>query len=418
MTSSADLSQQRTIKPDEVMNYIVQVSRAFSPTAPIDSQELFAGRLDQVQKIISAVVQRGQHVILFGERGVGKTSLATVMFDVLKNAGFQSMESGTINCDATMDFSGLWQRIFRDMHVDNVYRPMGFTGEDKPERLPLTPILPAVITPDDVRYILQNLGSKSVIVIDELDRLNASNNVTQLLADTIKTLSDHSVNSTLILVGVANTVDELIAEHKSVERALLQIQMPRMSEAEIEEILDKCFSKTQVTIQDAAKSFIVKLSKGLPHYTHLLGQHAAANAINAHRLDVTLADVKGAINKALENSQNSVLSAYHKAISSPRDNLYKETLLACALAKTDFLGYFSATDVKEPMALVLDRACDVQTFSRHLNAFCSEERGRVLEKIGEPRSYRFRFTNPLLQPFVILRGIYDGLINETAVERI
>ncbi|MBI3822813.1 MAG: hypothetical protein HY289_09055 [Planctomycetes bacterium] len=34
----------------------------------------------------------------------------------------------------------------------------------------------------------------------------------------------------------------------------------------------------------------------------------------------------------------------------------------------------------------------------------------MLERIGLPRRYRFRFRNPLLQPFVIMEGFAQGLI--------
>jgi hypothetical protein len=45
---------------------------------------------------------------------------------------------------------------------------------------------------------------------------------------TIKTLSDNasSIKTTLILVGVADSVDELIGEHQSIERAIKQVPMP------------------------------------------------------------------------------------------------------------------------------------------------------------------------------------------------
>ena len=49
-----------------------QVHLAFSPSAPIDSTDLFAGRTRQIERLLGAIFQRGQHAIIFGERGVGK----------------------------------------------------------------------------------------------------------------------------------------------------------------------------------------------------------------------------------------------------------------------------------------------------------------------------------------------------------
>src|SRR5439155_19716416 len=49
------------------------------------------------------------------------------------------------------------------------------------------------------RYALRDVDPK-LIVIDELDRLEDDDTIS-LLADTIKTLSDHSIPGTLMLVG-------------------------------------------------------------------------------------------------------------------------------------------------------------------------------------------------------------------------
>jgi ATP-dependent Clp protease ATP-binding subunit ClpA len=46
--------------------------------APIDEEDLFAGRAPEVRRIIEAVLTRSKHVVLFGEKGVGKTSLTNV----------------------------------------------------------------------------------------------------------------------------------------------------------------------------------------------------------------------------------------------------------------------------------------------------------------------------------------------------
>ncbi|MDE0209154.1 MAG: hypothetical protein OXJ64_04655, partial [Boseongicola sp.] len=74
-----------------------------------------------------------------------------------------------------------------------------------------------------------------IVIIDEFDRL--SRKVAGQMADTIKMLSDYAVPATLVLVGVADTVSDLIQEHTSVERALIQIPMPRMSTEEIRAII-------------------------------------------------------------------------------------------------------------------------------------------------------------------------------------
>src|SRR6185369_11747547 len=101
------------------------------------------------------------------------------------------------------------------------------------------------------------------------------------------------------------------------------------------------------------------------------------------------------------NQQQSVVNAYEKATHSPRENLYRQVLLACALAETNELGYFSAVDVREPMRKITHKEYEIPAFSQHLNDFCEDYRGPILQKIGQKRRFRFRFTNPLVEQFVV-----------------
>jgi hypothetical protein len=76
------------------------------------------------------------------------------------------------------------------------------------------------------------------------------------------------------------------------------------------------------------------------------------------------------------------------------------------------LGYFAATDVKGPMSKLMRRPYDIPAFSLHLNKFCDNERGPILQKTGEARRFRFRFMNPLMQPYIVMDGIQRGVLNE------
>ena len=392
---------------------VAQVGQVFSPGAPINRYDLFSGRLEQVREVINAINQRGQHVILYGERGVGKTSLANVISDFLGPNGNTGFQAGSINCDGTDDFSSIWRKVFRELPAPEEWRnEENSSSEDSVLPATLDSYLPARVSPDDIRYVLRHLPYASTIVIDEVDRIRDKRTPT-LLADTIKNLSDHSVNTTLIMVGVADSVDQLISQHESVERSLRQVRMPRMSENELYEVLDKGLETLGLTIDEKAKRRIARLSEGLPHYTHLLGLDAAQRAILDDRNKITMIDVDAAVRAAVTKAQQSILNAYHKATSSPqKDAQYGRVLLACALAPTDGLGFFSARDVRDPVSKILGKAVDIPAFSRHLNHFADANHGPVLEKKGVARRFRFRFTNPMMQPFVILHGLATGLLTD------
>ncbi|MEU4809407.1 AAA family ATPase [Nocardia fluminea] len=381
------------------------VARVFRPGTPVNKYSLFSGRREQVADVINAVNQQGQHVVLFGERGVGKTSLANIINEVFEGVA-AGLNSRTVNCDRRDDFASIWRKTFRELSVvdsDGIATTLDtFLGE--------------TVTPEDVRHLLGYLD-ETIVILDEVDVLQDSL-TKELLADTIKTLADHASNATLILVGVADSVDELISHHQSLERSLVQVRMPRMSEAELFEIIDNGALELQMTISEPAMSAIAARSFGLPHFTHLLSLHAFQRAVGDDRDNVTQTDVIEATSLAVKKVQQSVLSAHHRAVSSQqKETLHEKVLLACALANTDALGFFAARDVRDPLSKIAGKRYDTPAFSRHLNEFTTSSRGPILQRTGQERRYRFRFVNPLMQPYIIMRGLEDGLIQDADIVR-
>jgi Cdc6-like AAA superfamily ATPase len=408
---------------DEIVALQIKLAQVFRPGAPIDSRTLFSGRTEEVNRVLSAIFQPGQHVILYGERGVGKTSLAKTLVDILRHVGVTALSSGTINCDGTDDFSALWHKVFRELQVVvRLEKKAGFAANHQDQAINLDKLLPAKITPDDVRVaIMQAIEiaadkKKMIVILDEVDRI-ADKQVTTLLADTLKNLSDHLVPVTIIFIGVADAVDQLIQEHASVERSLIQVPMPRMSPGELAQVIDKGLGHANMTIEPKAKTQIVELSQGLPHFTHLLGLESASFALGMDRTHVTEEDVTSAT-KASVSKSHSLISAYHKATNSPQKNsLFEEVLLACALSNKDELGWFSGSDVAKPLTGLMGKEYTLPYFARHLNEFASEKRGKIIQKYDAKRQHKYRFTNPLMGPFTIIHALSCGWFKELIMAR-
>ena len=386
-----------------------KIAKAFSPSAPIDVTS-FAGRAPQMNDVINACVQRGQHVVLFGERGAGKTSLVNALAHSLR-AKFIMPECGTINCDQTTTFASLWRAIFSEIPL---FRHAAGRFPPGPERVDgtLAKLLPETVTPHAVRTILENRG-RLLIIIDEIDRIK-DRAITMLLADTIKSLSDHAVDTTLVLVGVAESVDTLLAEHESVQRALIQVHMPRMSQTEVEKIIDYGLAAVGMMIEPPCREHIFRLSQGLPHYAHLLGMHSALSAAAEGRRNITIDDTHHALRKALKQAQHGIARAYERATTSSKNTLHGQVLLACALAKTDEHGYFTAGDVAAPLSALIAKNCPVSLFSRHLNDFCEDRHGNALHKTAIARGYKYKFRDAIMQPYVIMKGLDGGLLTDLA----
>jgi len=94
--------------------------------------------------------------------------------------------------------------------------------------------------------------------------------------------------------------------------------------------------------------------------------------------------------------------------------LYEEVLLACAMAKKDDLGEFGSGDLRDPLYKITGRNIEIPAFAAHLNAFSSdaenERRGGVLVKRGTRARFRYRFLDPLMPPYVLMKGHSHGFI--------
>jgi len=105
---------------DEVLkfqNLDLKLSQTFSPASAISRKDFFRGRNAALRRIIDAVNQAGQHVIIYGERGVGKTSLANVIADFLRPLSSEQIASHRINCFRESSFDSIWRKFLQYLEV-------------------------------------------------------------------------------------------------------------------------------------------------------------------------------------------------------------------------------------------------------------------------------------------------------------
>ena len=77
---------------------------------------------------------------------------------------------------------------------------------------------------------------------------------------------------------------------------------------------------------------------------------------------------------------------------------------------------FTPKDVVQPLSGILGRKVDIANFQNHLGAFSSDERGGILERFGKERAYKYRFSDPKMQPYVLMQGISAGALGNDALK--
>lgn len=104
-----------------------EVLDLFTPGAPVDEFTLFAGRQSQIQKLRDTLDSRGRHAVVFGERGVGKTSLVSIFHH--GHARLPRLHRVYVQCSKTDEFHDIWAKAFKrikfnidgnDVHADEI----------------------------------------------------------------------------------------------------------------------------------------------------------------------------------------------------------------------------------------------------------------------------------------------------------
>ena len=59
------------------------------------------------------------------------------------------------------------------------------------------------------------------------------------------------------------------------------------------------------------------------------------------------------------------------------------------------------------MQHIMGKPYEIPAYAPHLKAFTEVERGPALRREGPERRYRYRFVDPLLQPFIVLTALSE-----------
>jgi KAP family P-loop domain len=109
---------------------------------------------------------------------------------------------------------------------------------------------------------------------------------------------------------------------------------------------------------------------------------------------------------------DDALTLLADTIKTLSDHAVGATLMLVAIAEKDTLGYFTSGQVRGPLEIIAGRYLDIPAFAKHMKEFLSPERGSVISREGKPRGYSYRFSDPMMQPYVVMSALNDGLLTE------
>lgn len=331
------------------LDFHARCHQAFTPFAPIRLPDFFAGRLDVVRRVANELDAPGRHVAIFGERGVGKTSLAELLSFF---TSFEPDRVHVVRCghDSTFEsiFAEFLERFASGLSLESVESegalegslrlgPVGAGGETRQRRVYRNLAQTHSISRSRLLGALASAGA--LLIVDEFDRVRHVETHTRM-AELIKAFSDSGSRSKIVIVGVADSIRGLIGEHTSLSRSLAQVKLDRMSREDLAEIIRRGEDRIGLSFRPTVTNKIVALADGFPHYVHLIALYASLRAIEALLERPALAELVvdeeeygAGVEEAIRNSEYTLIEAYDDAVITTRrrSDIYELILHAIAM---------------------------------------------------------------------------------------
>lgn len=258
-----------------------QIHAVLFPSSPIQSHEFLFGRDEQLSRIRRALMAPGRQVFIYGERGVGKSSLANAAAAEVQSSDKQPIHA---SCGSSTTFAGIVEHLIRATKTEPVgtvtVRKEGKVSAKHVELGLHTEVTkPAPSAPTDIEDAARRLdeafarySSQTVAVIDEFDRIPDASERNKF-AELLKALGDRKSTVKLIFTGVASSLDELLESHGSAHRQLDTIELERLVYQSRMDILEKALKHFGVIADQSVVYRIASVSNGFPYYVHLLSEH-------------------------------------------------------------------------------------------------------------------------------------------------
>ena len=248
----------------------MRVRNAFTPSQPIVDGKMFAGRQDLLSHLIGSIEDQRLHLVLYGERGIGKTSLLHVLAEAARDARYIVVYS---SCGSASSFQETFGAAAAEMPL-LFHSGFGPTTEEAEAGSSMADLLPDNFTPRQFADLCAKLtGTRVLIFLDEFDRCESSD-FRRDVAELMKFLSDRSVRVQLVIGGVAADLAELVEHIPSIRRNILAVRVPQMSDDEVRQMVARGERVSGITYDAAAQDLVVRIARGWPYIAVLVCHHA------------------------------------------------------------------------------------------------------------------------------------------------
>jgi len=180
-----------------------------------------------------------------------------------------------------------------------------------------------------------------VLIVDEFDRVTDEATRTRL-ADTIKLVSDSGAPLSFMVVGVSDSLEQLLGRHPSIQRNIAGVPLPLLGAQEVEEIVARGARRAGLDFPPAVCAGIAGLARGVPYVAQLLGLRAGQAALDRRDRSVSVADLARAVAQVVEETDPRIAAQYEALCEGPEGPAVRALLRAIATGEQNELGQFRA----------------------------------------------------------------------------
>jgi Cdc6-like AAA superfamily ATPase len=356
---------------------------ALGASQPVIGRESFAGRHDALAQLISCIEQQRVHVVIYGERGIGKTSLAHVFAETAREARYLVLYG---SCGTEAQFDSMFRSFAA--RIPRLYHKSVLPNSPEAERGDnFDVMLEERFGPRELADVFAEVtGTRVIIILDEYDRVLDAG-FRRDVAELIKNLSDRAARVQLVLTGVAQNLDELIGYAPSIRRNIVGLPMRPLTIAEVREVIAIGETAAELRYSDEAVLMVTAMAGGSPYLVRLLAHQAGLAALNERRSVVNDAHGRAAVERVLTDWNASLPRRVQTSLGREEARQNWPLLIAAARAGSSADGYFGVDDVYTEF----NGAALPATIERDLRRFANPHDLLELHDVGGEVRFRFRY---------------------------
>lgn len=400
------------------------LSENFTPSATIKTPERLFGRAKALTTIDRAFASSGRQVFIYGDRGVGKSSLAETaallhqdsahapIYVACANSGsfaevLAAIGNSTLDITKRVEQSGATGTYGASVLGTGFnFKPAEHTRHSLPQADTLSGAL------DIIRYVLSKRQGMQVIIVDEMERIGDPKE-REKFAEFIKNIPQLEERVRFIFCGIGTTVDELIGAHPSAGRILETISLEKLHHNYLWDIIRNVAEKTGIAVASEMFVRIGQISDGFPHYVHLIGESMFWSAYDDEQDISAMAPqhFKAGITGALERAEGILRQQYQKATRKTKNTSdYEEALWAVADTTSDsrqLSEIYEASYKRIMLGRQRQRTLlSKEVFNQRLLALKKDGHGGILKGYG---SGWFGFRENIIRGYVRLMAEQEGV---------